>query len=463
MCVLALVMLLLVDWGQMAALSARDYWGLCILALLALLSEQQALSIKIGGVSGGSSIGFLPLFTLVLLFGPAATVGTMVMVGAVAEYLIRHKEPLRANFNIAQWAVSTALGGMAFSAAGGTPLLAMGSSARASGLLEQFGPFVLFGVVVLWVNNAAVALAIALNQELPYREVWARLVERSGPHILYDLLIAPIAIAVAALYLQVGPLGLLLAVLPLLFIRHSYQTTQQLQLANRDLLKALVKAIETRDPYTSGHSLRVSRLARRIAERMALPAKTVEDVETAALLHDIGKIEAVYTEILRKPHSLTAEERAVIESHVTKGEELLRSLSSMPEDVVRAVRHHHEREDGRGYPDGLEGDSIPIGAKIIVVCDSVDAMLSDRPYRKALSVAVVMQEITEHSGRQFDPRVVEALVRSGLLSECADIMRASRPAEDPLVPSILAGLPGQTTAPSRVARTSRQLSTSLPS
>jgi putative nucleotidyltransferase with HDIG domain len=163
---------------------------------------------------------------------------------------------------------------------------------------------------------------------------------------LHDILIAPVALAVAFLYVQFGVAGILVVILPMLFIRHSYLTASRLRDANEDLLTALVKAIETRDPYTSGHSQRVSQLSRRIADELGLARRTAEKVETAALLHDIGKIESTYTEILSKPSSLSAEERAVIESHVIIGEQLLRDLSSMPEDVVLAVRHHHEREDG---------------------------------------------------------------------------------------------------------------------
>jgi HD-GYP domain-containing protein (c-di-GMP phosphodiesterase class II) len=144
------------------------------------------------------------------------------------------------------------------------------------------------------------------------------------------------------------------------------------------------------------------------------------------LLHDIGKIEATYTDILRKPDALTKQERAVIESHVTRGEQLLRDLSSVPEAVVKAVRHHHEREDGKGYPDRLIGDEIPIGAKIIVVCDAVDAMLSDRPYRKALPLSVVLEQLDVHAGKQFDHRVVKGLVSSDILADYAEMMSGTR-------------------------------------
>jgi putative nucleotidyltransferase with HDIG domain len=428
-CVIAVALATRVDWHQLTLLSSVDYWGLATLILLGLVAEGQALPIKMGGTASGSSIAFLPIFTIVLLFGPAATVLSMIISGPIVEFLIRKKTPVRANFNIGQYILSTSIAGLVYSQVGGIPLMVMDPAVRSGAIVAQFGPFVLFGAVFLLVNNTAVAAVIALSQGLVFREVWGRLVGRSGTNIFSDLLIGPIAVAVAALYLQVWVVGLFLAILPLLFVRRSYLTTHQLLEANRNLLKALVKAIETRDPYTSGHSLRVSHLAGKIAEELGLGTAAVERIKTAALLHDVGKIEAVYTGILAKPDKLTEEERGVIQSHVTKGEELLRTLSSLPEPILLSVRHHHEREDGQGYPDGLLADQIPIGARIISVCDAVDAMLSDRPYRKALPITAVLQQLNEHCGTQFAPHIVEALVESGLLGEYADMMRVTRAGE----------------------------------
>jgi putative nucleotidyltransferase with HDIG domain len=413
------------DWGSLLLLQRQHVWGLTTLIVLALVAEGQAVTIRVGHNAGGSSIAFLPLLTIVLLFGPAATVLAMMVNGVIAEYLIRRKEALRANFNVGQYVLSTAIAGLTYSAAGGDALILTSTTMASARMMSQLGPFVLFGVVFLVVNNTAVAGAIALSQGLELRDVWSRLVGQAGTNILSDLLIGPIAIAVAALYLQIGTFGLVLAILPLFFIRRSYLTTLQLQQANRDLLKALVKAIETRDPYTSGHSLRVSLLARRIAEHIQLAPSAVDEVETAALLHDIGKIDAVYTGILAKPAALTPAEREVIQSHVTKGEELLRNLASVPESVILAVRHHHEREDGGGYPDGLVGAKIPVGSRIIGVCDAVDAMLSDRPYRRALSVPTVLEQLREHAGTQFNPELVYALLESELIDEYAAILHAS--------------------------------------
>lgn len=142
-----------------------------------------------------------------------------------------------------------------------------------------------------------------------------------------------------------------------------------------------------------------------------------------------------------------------MQSHVLKGEELLRTLSSLSEDVILAVRHHHEREDGSGYPDGLRGPAIPLGAKIIAVCDAVDAMLSDRPYRKALPVATVIQQLQQHAGTQFDREIVATLLKSDLLSEYADIMRASRNHDS--YPSPLSGL--QSARSRRMPRRDREI------
>lgn len=440
-CLLAVILASWLDWTVLRAWSSTDMWGFATLVMLGLAAEQQAWTIQVGKIAGGSSIAFLPLLTIVLLFGPSAGVLFWAIGGPIAEYLIRRKRALKANFNIGQYIASTAMAGVVFEAFGGQALTTLDTAAQSGALLDQIGPFLLFSVVFLVFNNGAVAGAIAISQGISIRRTWKDLAGSSGANLLLDILIGPIALAVAALYIQIGSWGLLLAILPLLFVRYSYQAQQSLQLANRDLLKALVKAIETRDPYTSGHSLRVSYLSKRIAEELGLPETKVSRIETAALLHDIGKIEAVYSEILMKPEALTPEERAVIESHVTRGVDLLRNLSSVPEEVVRAVRHHHEREDGAGYPDGLLGDEIPIGAKIIVACDAVDAMLSDRPYRKALPEIRVRDQLREHAGRQFDHRIVRALLGSDILADYSEIMAMTRAGVTPDLAERHAGRP----------------------
>lgn len=421
--------LLLTDWGRLAGLDAGGAIALGALVGMGLLSESLAIRLNVGRDAGNSSITFIPLLASVQLFGPPAAVLLMCLTGAVGEFVVRKKPPIRGIFNVAQWAVAAFAGGWAFDSLGGLALESHPAASEGVQLSGQLVPFMAFGLVFLAVNHLAVSVVIALSQSLRVRDVFTQMLGHSGAS-RNDLLISPIAIAVAFLYLQVGVAGILVVLLPLLFIRHSYVTTSRLREANADLLKALVKAIETRDPYTSGHSLRVSFLARRISEAMGLPRTVVGRIEQAALLHDIGKIESLYTSILAKPEALTFEERTVIQSHVAKGEELLRNLSSFPEDVILTVRHHHEREDGSGYPDGLAGDTIPLGARIIGVCDAVDAMLSDRPYRNALSIHEVMQELQKGAGSQFNPAVVAAALNAGLIEEYAEIVRASKGGEN---------------------------------
>lgn len=416
MALAAAMALTLTNWGSVARLPAGSLGGWIALVAVGLFSEALAIRLDVAKETGSSSIMFIPLLASVQLFGPASAVGLMAVTGAFGE-IVRRKESIRAVFNVAQGIVATFFAGWAFTLFHGLPLELAGVPLP-SLYARQLLPFMAFGLVFLALNHAAVALAIAVNEDLRFAEIWADILSHPGAS-LQDLLVSPIAIAVAFMYVELKIAGILVVMLPLLFVRHAYATMLRLRDANRDLLNALIKAIETRDPYTSGHSLRVSQMAGEIAALLGLPRTSIQKVQHAALLHDIGKIDAVYSDILMKPGKLSGEERSVIESHVTKGEELLRNLSSVPEDVIRAVRHHHERHDGTGYPDGLMGAEIPLGAKIIAVCDAVDAMLSDRPYRSALTLSAVREQLTAHAGGQFDPGIVEALLASDLLADYA--------------------------------------------
>jgi len=170
---------------------------------------------------------------------------------------------------------------------------------------------------------------------------------------------------------------------------------------------SLARAVDERDVYEGSHSERVADLAGRVAQRMGLPQEQVELTRLAASLHDLGKL-AVPEEILRKPGPLTEAERLVLERHPQIGYRMLESLGVTP--VAEWVLHHHERWDGTGYPDGLHGEDIPLGARIILVADAFDAMTNDRVYQRKLSIGAALAELEECSGTQFDPDAVAALV-----------------------------------------------------
>ena len=167
--------------------------------------------------------------------------------------------------------------------------------------------------------------------------------------------------------------------------------------------------MDARDRYTYDHSNRVSRLASMLAREMGFPESMVELIEGGALLDDFGKL-SVDIDILSKPGSLDAEERAVIEQHPLNSAEVVSRVDLLKEST-EIVRHHHERPDGRGYPGGLKGHEIPVGARILNVADAFDAMISDRPYRKRKSVEEALDELKRGAGDEFDPVVVEYLTR----------------------------------------------------
>ena len=174
----------------------------------------------------------------------------------------------------------------------------------------------------------------------------------------------------------------------------------------------MVKSIEARDPYTSGHSLRVSEYARQIARELGLPPKHVDQIGTAALLHDVGKIYEEFAPLLRKAGRLTPEERMLMQAHPVRSAELAGTIAEFRGKVQTDIRNHHENYDGTGYPDGLSAEAIPIGARIIMVADTLDAMTTDRPYRDALSLAKALEEMARHAGRQFDPKLVDLVSKS---------------------------------------------------
>lgn len=174
-------------------------------------------------------------------------------------------------------------------------------------------------------------------------------------------------------------------------------------------IKALAEALETKDPYTNGHSRRVTELTVTMAKKMGLPREDVEKIRLAGMLHDIGKI-GVPEDILHKPGKLTALQFSSIQEHSAMGEKILMPIIKDPE-ILEMVRCHHERFDGRGYPDGLAGKEIPIGARLMAVADAYDAMTSNRPYREAMPPERAREQLLAGKGSQFDPAVVDLFIK----------------------------------------------------
>lgn len=187
----------------------------------------------------------------------------------------------------------------------------------------------------------------------------------------------------------------------------------------KETISSLVAAVDAKDSYTKGHQERVARLVLIIAEQMKMSDKNLLTIQQAAMLHDIGKI-GVAEYILRKDGDLNNSEYDMIKKHPVIGAEILSPVQLL-KDVVPLVLHHHERYDGSGYPDGIAGDSIPLGARVIAVADAIDAMLWERPYSSAKPADIVKNELQRVSGTQLDPGIVDAVLEQELIFgfECA--------------------------------------------
>jgi putative nucleotidyltransferase with HDIG domain len=410
----------LLDWSVLTELSPSDWVGLATFVALAILAQSLEVNSTVGGNKPVTvSIAFLPLLALAVVLPAPAVVMAAGAMAIVRAAFLQEWDWGRGVFNTSQTVLSYGIGVIAYE-----QLILVIDSSTASGfgsLANIFLPFLGLATTFFGLNLLFVAGWVSLRQREKFIVVLSAAMGRGGGNLLYDLFASPFALFAAVLYQNYHVGGLLIVVLPLLLIRHSYLSAIQLQQANRDLLKVLVKTIETRDPYTSGHSLRVSRLARMIALDFGLRGTAVSHIENAALLHDIGKIDLDYAQVIAKPSELSEEERRLIQSHATRGADLLESLTSLEKPIIMGVRHHHEHFDGTGYPSGLVGKDIPLAGRIIMICDAVDAMLSDRPYRNALPLSHVRSELSRCSGAQFDPDLVKVILEGRTL-ENAEVL-----------------------------------------
>lgn len=185
-----------------------------------------------------------------------------------------------------------------------------------------------------------------------------------------------------------------------------------------EVLAALAEAIEAKDHSTRGHSERMVKFATFVGKNMGLSNHELKDLEVASILHDIGKI-GIDKAVFLKPGKLTPEEYEVIKKHSTIGANIISRVSFL-KGAAEYVKYHHERWDGNGYPDKLKSDAIPLGARILAVIDSFDAMMSERPYKKQMTLTEAFVELKKNSGTQFDPKVVEEFLKYDFQSEKLD-------------------------------------------
>lgn len=374
------------------------------LALLALTAELFEYALPRGATG---SISFVPYLAIVLLVPDVSAMSAVVGAGCIA-HLTRRKGALKLLFNCAQYAVTYGSALLTYKLLGGESFLELRHLSVADLTVAVGIPMTAAYIVVFLANGLLVSGVVALSTNTKLLQVWR---ENHLTTVGLDVLAIPLVFAFAWIHARFGPMISSVLWVPILGLRQLNTTNIELQQTNRELLELMIKSIEARDPYTSGHSRRVKEYAVQIARLMGYDAVTVEKIGTAALLHDVGKIYDKYAPILAKESRLTPEEWAVIKEHPVDGANLIATMTRLRE-LVPAVMHHHENWDGTGYPAGLKGSDIPLASRIIMFADTFDAMTTKRPYRGPLDEAAVRSELVKCRGKQFDPEVADRLLTS---------------------------------------------------
>lgn len=299
------------------------------------------------------------------------------------------------------------------------------------------------------IETGLIAIAIALSNRSRVMAVW----QESFRWLMQNyMVLGIIGLFLAVTYQSMGVMGIIVFVLPAVLVHYSQkmyverteasvrelrrlneelsQANREIRHANRaiqelnnELFLTLAKIIDARDPFVSSHAMQVANIAAAICRKLELPQEQAEHIRQAALLHDIGKL-GIPESILLKPGRLTDEEYEVIKTHAALGGDLLETSQGL-RHLAPFVRHHHERWDGRGYPDGLSGEQIPLESRILAVCDSIEAMASDRPYKQARSIEEILTEVKRCAGKQFDPAVVDAFLAVAAESEPNVVMNSA--------------------------------------
>jgi putative nucleotidyltransferase with HDIG domain len=384
--------------------SASEIQAVVVLFSLGLAAQILTFR-QSAGVAG--SVATIPYAATAFIVPTALAVAAAGCASLVVQRY--HRRPLvKAAFNIAQTVLAMACSVFAFRSVGGIGLLHMAASTLKEVVFLDAVPAVALVGALLTVNTVTVSAVVALSQRSSLLPVLRSSIATAVP---FFALTALLAFYLAWLYTKGGAFGAIGLAVPMLAVRQLYRTTTELTNVSEELLDLMVAAIDARDPYTSGHSKRVSRAARVIAKALGLSDREVERIAVAALLHDIGKIDKSFTPILTKEGKLTPEEWEIMRQHPIRSAELVGLVSSF-RDVVDGVRHHHEKWDGTGYPDGIAGDRIPLASRIIVFADTLDAMTTDRPYRRALDLSEARAELIRFRGKQFDPEICDRILSS---------------------------------------------------
>lgn len=374
-------------------LSLSNIW-LVLIFFLAISVFAEFIPVDLP-MAGSITIGFPIDFVIILVYGPALAMLITAVSAIISEVLEKKTSWYKVIFNASQYALSVGVAGLTYQFVGGV--------VGFQNFFKFALPAALCALSYCVVNSILVAMVISLSQETKLTTVWRVNIKEMIPSYLAE---APMGFIMAIVYVEVGIIGILLFFLPLLLARRSFELYTKMRKVYLDTIRALAAAIDAKDPYTKGHSERVADISVALAQELNLSDRDIESIEYTALLHDIGKI-GIADNILGKNSSLTNKEFDKIKEHTVMGAKIIEPVDFL-KNSYKAIYHHHEKYNGKGYPDGIKSEKIPMLARIIAVADAYDAMSSDRPYRKKLSHNKILRELEEQSGKQFDPEVVKA-------------------------------------------------------
>ncbi|MCT4688706.1 HD-GYP domain-containing protein [Vallitalea sp.] len=375
------------------------FWG-----LLATVTETFLISFPSGVAV---SVGLAVTITAMIICGPitgaiVAGIGFIFRM-PVIEGERRHifnTQITRTIFNISQVVVVIGIAGEILYGV-------LGYTKGTLNTLSELIPVVLIIILICEIlNSFLVAIMINLMYEKNILETFVNNIKGIVPSLLG---IGALGIIMALADIRYGKGVVVLFFAPLLVARYSFKLYFESQSMAMETIHALNDALEVKDAYTGGHATRVGEYAVKLAKASGMKKKEVEMIQTAALLHDIGKI-GIPDFILNKKGKLTKEEYDIIKEHPVMGARILSNVDSL-KDISNIIRHHHEKYDGTGYPDALKGSDIPIESAILAIADSFDAMTTDRPYKRAMASLEALDELKVNKGKQFNPLLVDEFIK----------------------------------------------------
>lgn len=374
------------------AWAGQDWFAALLFLVLVIISSSLPVKLPSGVVV---SVSFTIVFAAILLFEPAVVVIISVLGDLLS--LRKGRSPVQYFFNAAQFTISAGTASVVFQLLHPDRL--------------QFSFYYMMAALVplllcFLLNLIFVIAIIALTGGERLSSVWVKSIKWSVPSYIA---MAPLGLVTALIYQSIGIWGLVLLFAPMLITRQSFISYMDMRQTFLDTIQSLSATIDAKDPYTRGHSTRVAAFATALARELGWSARKTELLQYVAMVHDLGKV-AIPESILNKEGELTSGEYARMKEHSLIGFNIIKDIKFLASGAD-IIKHHHERWDGTGYPDGLAGELIPEGARILAVADTFDAMISDRSYRKALGLISAVREIKEGAGTQFDPLMADTFIR----------------------------------------------------